>query len=207
MMEFARRETGITALFFDVGGVLLSNGWDRRSRRHCIETFGLDWEEFQDRHEFVSEAFETGKMTLDDYLDRTVFYRARDFSRKEFVDGMYEESHRLSGTLEFVSSLRGRYLLATLNNESRELSDYRIEQFGLRKVFDVFLTSSYVGVKKPQEGIFRIALDITQRRADESVFIDDRPLNLESAKRVGLHTIAFDDVAQLTSELAALGVE
>lgn len=197
----------ISVLFFDVGGVLLSNGWDRGSRRHCIETFGLDWEEFQDRHEFISESFETGEMTLDDYLDRTVFYRARSFSRQEFVDGMYAESYLLPGTLELVSKFRDRYLLSTLNNESRELNEYRIERFGLRNVFELFVTSSYVGVKKPHREIFQIALDITQRQPDEAVFIDDRSLNLDGARELGIHTIQFQDTAQLETALAELGVE
>jgi putative hydrolase of the HAD superfamily len=197
----------VSVLFFDVGGVLLSNGWDRVSRRHCVEAFGLDWEEFQDRHEFVSESFETGTMTLDDYLDRTVFYRARSFSRQEFIEGMYAESYAIPGTLEFVSTLKGRYLLCTLNNESRELNQYRIGRFGLRDVFDLFLTSSYVGVKKPHREIFQLALDITHRAPDEAVFIDDRPLNLEGAKELGIHTIEFDGVERLESSLVALGVE
>jgi len=197
----------ISVLFFDVGGVLLSNGWDRASRRHCIETFGLEWEEFQDRHEFVSESFETGEMTIDDYLDRTVFYRARSFTRQEFVEGMHSESYVLPGTLDFVSKLRERYLLATLNNESRELNEYRIERFGLRNVFELFVTSAYVGVKKPHREIFQIALDITQRQPNEAVFIDDRPMNLDGAKEVGIHTIQFHGPDQLASALAQLGVE
>jgi putative hydrolase of the HAD superfamily len=197
----------VSVLFFDVGGVLLSNAWDRVSRRHCVESFGLDWEEFQDRHEFVSESFETGTMTLDDYLDRTVFYRPRGFSRQEFVEGMYAESHAIPGTMDFVSTLRGRYLLSTLNNESRELNQYRIGRFGLGDVFDLFLTSSYVGVKKPHREIYQIALDITHRAPDEAVFIDDRQLNLDGAKELGIHTIEFQDVGQLRSSLAALGVE
>ena len=197
----------ISVLFFDVGGVLLSYGWDRVSRRHCIETFGLDWEEFQDRHEFVSESFETGAMTLDDYLDRTVFYRARSFSRQAFMDGMYSESQPIPGTLEFVSALKGRYLLSTLNNESRELNEFRIGRFGLREIFDLFVTSAYVGVKKPHREIFQLALDITHRTPDEAVFVDDRPLNLDGAKELGIHTIEFEDVGRLASALAVLGVE
>jgi putative hydrolase of the HAD superfamily len=197
----------VSVLFFDIGGVVLSNGWDRVSRRHCIETFGLDWEEFQDRHEFVSESFETGSMTLDDYLDRTVFYRTRSFSRQEFVEGMYAESHAIPGTLEFISTLKSRYLLSTLNNESRELNQYRIARFGLDGVFDLFLTSSYVGVKKPHREIFQLALDIAHKAPDEAVFIDDRPLNLDGAKEVGMHTIEFRDIEQLASGLSELGVE
>jgi len=197
----------VSALFFDVGGVLLSNGWDRVSRHHCIEAFGLDWEEFQDRHEFVSESFETGAMTLDDYLDRTVFYRPRSFSRREFREGMYAESHAIPGTLEFVSTLKGRYLLCTLNNESRELNHYRIGRFGLRDVFDLFLTSAYVGVKKPHREIYQLALDITHREPGEVAFIDDRSMNLEGAKELGIHTIEFHGVERLVSSLLALGVE
>ena len=197
----------ISILFFDVGGVLLSNAWDRPARRHCVASFGLDWEEFQDRHEFVSESFENGTMSLDDYLDRTVFYRSRGFSRQQFVEGMYAESRAIPETIDFVSTLKGRYLLSTLNNESRELNQYRIGRFGLSDVFDLFLTSSYVGVKKPHREIFRIALDITHRAPDEAVFIDDRPLNLDGASELGIHTIEFQDVGQLRDSLAALGVE
>lgn len=198
--------TGITTLFFDVGGVLLTNGWDRVSRRHCVESFGLDWDEFQDRHEFVADAFETGHLVIDEYLDRTVFYRERSFTRQAFIAGMQAESQALPGALEYVSGLSDRYLLATLNNESKALNEYRIEAFGLKEIFSVFLTSAYLGVKKPDEEIYRRALDITQRSPGESVFVDDRPLNLECARNLGLHTIAFENVSQLASELDAFGV-
>ncbi|GBD84555.1 pyrimidine 5'-nucleotidase YjjG [bacterium BMS3Abin02] len=197
---------GITTLFFDVGGVLLTNGWDRRSRLHCVESFGLDWEEFRDRHEFVADAFETGRITIDEYLDRTVFYRDRTFSREAFIAGMQAESKPVPGALEFVSGLSDTYLLATLNNESKELNEYRIETFGLHEIFSVFLTSAYLGVKKPDEAIYRLALDITHRRPEESAFIDDRPLNMECARDLGLHTITFENVGQLEAELAALGI-
>jgi len=196
----------VTTLFFDIGGVLLTNAWDRRSRRHCVQSFGLDWDEFQDRHEFVADAFETGHMTLDEYLERTLFYRERPFTRDDFAAGMQAESMALPGALEYAAELSDDYLLATLNNESRELNEYRIETFGLRDIFSVFLTSAYLGVKKPDEAIYRLALDITQRRPEESIFIDDRPLNLECASDLGLHTIAFESVDQLASELATLGI-
>ncbi|HZJ48239.1 MAG TPA: HAD-IA family hydrolase [Acidimicrobiia bacterium] len=196
----------VTTLFFDIGGVLLTNAWDRRSRHHCVDSFGLDWEEFQDRHEFVADAFETGHLTIDEYLGRTVFYRDRPFSRAAFIEAMHAESKPLQGGLEFVSNLSDRYLLATLNNESKELNEYRIETFGLRAIFSMFLTSAYLGVKKPDEAIYRRALDITQREPEESVFIDDRSLNLECARDLGLHTIAFENVNQLEAEFARLGI-
>ena len=199
----------ITTLFFDLGGVLLTNGWDRHSRRHCVESFGLDYEEFRDRHEFVADAFETGRMTIDDYLDRTVFYRERDFSRESFRAGMVAESRPFAEAIEVVAELAdaGSYLLATLNNESRELNEARIEQFNLRRYFTVFFSSGFLGVKKPDQAIYRLTLQMTQRRPDECVFIDDRDLNLECAVTEGMHTIHYQDPIRLRRELAGLGID
>ena len=198
----------ITALFFDVGGVLATNGWDRHARRNCVESFELDWDEFQDRHEFVADAFETGEMTIDDYLDRTVFYRDRGFTRNGFIDAMKGESRADPEALDLVKRLAntGMYLLATLNNESRELNAHRVEAFGLRRYFSAFLTSGYLGVKKPDERMYRLALEITQRDAKECVFVDDRLLNLECASLLDMTGIHFETVAQLETDLAGLGV-
>jgi putative hydrolase of the HAD superfamily len=198
----------VTTLFFDIGGVLATNGWDRRARRSCVERFGLDWDEYQDRHEFVADAFETGMMTIDAYLDRTVFYRDRDFSRSSFIEAMKGQSIADPEALELVSRLAntGNYLLATLNNESRELNAHRVAAFGLRRYFTVFLTSGYLGVKKPDERFYRLAIDITQRDPRECLFIDDRPLNLECAALLGMTGIHFETVAQLETDLAERGV-
>lgn len=198
----------ITTLFFDVGGVLATNGWDRQARRNCVESFELDWDEYQDRHEFVADAFETGAMTIDDYLDRTVFYRDRGFSRSSFIEAMKGESQADPKALDLVKSLAkaGKYLLATLNNESRELNAHRVETFGLHRYFSVFLTSGYLGVKKPDERMYRLALDITQRDPGECVFVDDRSLNLECASLLGMTGIHFETVPQLKTDLAELGV-
>jgi putative hydrolase of the HAD superfamily len=197
-----------TTLFFDVGGVLATNGWDRNARRDCIESFGLDWDEYQDRREFDSDAFETGHMTIDGYLDRTVFYRERDFTRGSFIDAMTGESTVDPQALDLVGRLAatGNYLLATLNNESRELNAHRVETFGLRRYFSVFLTSGYLGVKKPDERMYRLALEITQRDPQECLFVDDRPLNLERASLLGIAGIHFESVTQLTRDLAGLGI-
>lgn len=198
----------ITTLFFDVGGVLATNGWDRQARRNCVESFELDWDEYQDRHEFVSDAFETGAMTIDDYLDRTVFYRDRSFTRSSFIDAMKGESRADPEALELIKRLAGtgKYLLATLNNESRELNAHRVETFGLRRYFSAFLTSGYLGVKKPDERMYRLALDLTQRDPEECVFVDDRPLNLKCAALLGMTGIHFETVGQLETDLAGLGV-
>jgi putative hydrolase of the HAD superfamily len=205
----ARNEsTRINTLFFDVGGVLATNGWDRYARRNCVESFGLDWEEYQDRHEFVADAFETGVITIDQYLDRTVFYRDRGFARDDFIKAMKAESKPDQEALDFVAKLAagGKYSLATLNNESRELSAHRVEAFRLRRHFSLFLTSGYLRVKKPDERIYRLALDITQRNPGECVFIDDRELNLECAALLGMIGLHFTTVTQLETDLARLGV-
>jgi putative hydrolase of the HAD superfamily len=198
----------IKALFWDVGGVLLTNAWDRSQREEVLERFKLDREEFADRHELVLSSFERGKITLEEYLDRTVFYRARPFTRDEFTNAMYALSQPNREALAFAKSLAdtGKYLMGTINNESRELNAYRIEKFELRSIFGLFVSSCFVGLRKPEEGIYRLALDETQQVAEECCFIDDRPLNLEVAERLGMHTIEMDDVEQLRADLRKIGV-
>lgn len=199
----------ITTLFWDVGGVLLTNGWDRAARRRAVERFQLDEEDFQDRHELVSTSFETGQLSLEDYLERTVFYRERTFTRDEFKDFMFAQSQPHPEVLALAGRLArsGRYRLATLNNESLELNRYRIEQFRLRETFSDFFSSCFLGVRKPDRAIYQLALQITQRQPAHCLFIDDRALNLECARRLGFHTIHHQTVAQLQKELKQEGVE
>jgi putative hydrolase of the HAD superfamily len=198
----------VTALFWDVGGVILSNGWDRAERTAAIEHFGLEGQSFEERHERVFPAFERGEMTLDAYLDETVFYAPRSFSEREFKDFLFALSTEIRGTrvvLDEVTSA-GRYLLATLNNESAELNAQRIERFHLTRNFTAFFSSCYLGVRKPDEAIYRKALDISQRAPEECIFIDDRAPNLETARRLGMRTILFQNPAQLAKELMQLGI-
>jgi len=199
--------TNPTSVFFDVGGVLLTNGWDRSCRRAVIDRFDLDWEEFRDRHEFVAQYFEIGKLTLDEYLNRTIFYRERPFSRDAIVTAMKGLSQEIPGSLDIVRKLKtnGVYL-ATLNNESRELNEHRIESFGLRELFDVFLSSCYLGVKKPEAPMYEMAFDITQRTPSEVLFVDDRTLNLECAADFGMQGLLFSSVEQLGHELTGFGL-
>lgn len=199
----------VTALFFDMGGVLLTNGWDRGSRQAAAKKFGLDWDDFEDRHELLMHGFEAGTVSLDEYLKRVVFYRERKFSKRDFVDFIYSQSQAMPETLSVLQKLAAqkKYLMATLNNESRELNEYRIRQFNLRGYFDVFLSSCYLGVRKPDAAIYKLALSITQRAGEECVFVDDRELNLECAKELRMHTIQFKDAAQLGRELKGFGVD
>lgn len=198
----------VTALFFDIGGVLLTNGWDRDSRELAAQKFHLDWQQFEERHELVLHAFETGRLGLDEYLEKVIFYCKREFTRQEFKGFIYSQAQAMPESLEFMRRLAKarRYLISALNNESRDLNAYRIETFHLRDYFDVFLSSCYLGVRKPDEAIYKLALSITQRKGEETVFVDDRALNLECAQELGMHTIQFKSVTQLGEELGKLGV-
>jgi putative hydrolase of the HAD superfamily len=198
----------VTTLFWDNGGVILTNGWDRDSRQKAVQQFHLDFVDFEDRHELMLNAFEEGRATLDEYLRRTVFYRERPFTIDQFKQFMFDQSQPLPESLDFIGKLARtrRYAMASLNNESLEINEYRVHKFHLRDYFEVFLSSCYLGVRKPTPAIYRQALKITQCEPYECVMIDDRNLNLEIAREEGIQTIQFQNVAQLRADLAKLGV-
>jgi putative hydrolase of the HAD superfamily len=199
---------GIEMLFWDNGGVILTNGWDRESRRKAIEHFHLDWQDFADRHELMLNAFETGQATLDQYLQRTIFYRPRPFTIDEFKTFMFLRSQPLPESLNLLAQYARtrRCSMASLNNESREINEYRITQFHLRDYFASFFSSCYLGLRKPDPAIYRRALAISQCEPKACVMIDDRDLNLECARELGMETIQFRNVAQLRDDLARLGI-
>ena len=198
----------IKALFWDNGGVFLTNGWDRHSRRAAVEKFHLDWNDFEDRHELMLDAFETGRATLDDYLHRTIFYHDRPFSSDDFKAFMFAQSQPYPEPLALLGQIARsrRFLMASLNNESREINEYRIDKFALRDYFEAFFSSCYLGVRKPDPGIYKLALKITQQKPAECILIDDRGLNLEVASEVGIQTILFRNLAQLLNELAGFNI-
>ncbi|HTC48174.1 MAG TPA: HAD family phosphatase [Candidatus Aquilonibacter sp.] len=199
---------GIQAIFWDVGGVLLTNAWDHTERAEALEHFHLDEKEFNAQHEPLVSPFERGKMSLDEYLDRTVFYEERPFSRDEFRDYMFSLSQPKPDILAFARALAdsGKYFLSTLNNESRELNQNRIDKFGLREIFRLFVSSCFVGLRKPENDIYKLALDITQFPPEECCFIDDRAQNLEPAAGLGMKTIQMQNFDQLRQDLAKIGV-
>ena len=199
----------ITTLFWDIGGVILTNGWDRASRREAAAAFQLDWEDFQDRHELSFPAFDNGHIKLNEYLDRTLFYRPRSFTREEFTAFMFAQSKEFPESRAILDAVARsqKYFIGAINNEPLELNEYRIEAFGLRRDFQVFFSSCYLGTRKPEEAIFRIALEVTQRKPEQCLFIDDRPLNLENPRRLGMNTIHFQNAQQLRAELGNFRVE
>ena len=199
----------ITTLFWDIGGVILTNGWDRNSRLAAATTFKFDYEEFQDRHDLSFPAFDSGHITLNEYLDRTLFYRPRSFTREEFTAFMFAQSKEHAETRAVLADAArtGKYLIGSINNEPLELNQYRIEAFYLRRDFLVFFSSCYVRSRKPEETIFRMALEVTQRPPQQCVFIDDRSLNLECPRRLGFNVIHHQNAEQLRSELRNHGVK
>ena len=201
--------SAITTIFFDIGGVLLTDGWGHNSRRAAAEKFGLDWEEYRDRHEKVAHAIETNHITLEQYLDRAVFYRPRAFGREEFRAFIFAQSQPHLDSLDLVNELADsrKYFIATLNNEIMELNVYRIAEFGLRGYFPAFFSSCFMGLRKPDEAIYRAVLQITQRAPAECIFIDDREVNLECPRELGLSTILFRNAVELRRELREEGVE
>jgi putative hydrolase of the HAD superfamily len=198
----------ISAIFWDVGGVLLSNAWDREQRLRTLKQFSLDEVEFENRHEMLASSLERGKITLQQYLERAIFYRPRPFTVDAFKEFMFSLSQPDKQTLQLAAELArsGKYRMSTINNESRELNLFRIQTFGLREIFSLFVSSCFVGLRKPEEGIYRLALEITQRPPEECCFVDDRPLNLDSAARLGMHVIQMQDAEQLRRDFQKLGV-
>lgn len=195
-------------VFFDIGGVLGTNGWDREQRSAAVERFGLDAEDFQYRHEETVGAFEAGDISLDEYLDVTVFCEPRGFSRDEFRTFMFAQSEPWPESIAVARGLAtaGRARLATLNNESEALNVHRIERFGLRDIFPVFFTSCWLGVRKPTLAIYHRALGMAQADPRRAVFVDDRRQNLAPAAALGMRTIHFQSAGQLRAQLEALGL-
>ncbi len=198
----------ISTIFFDIGGVILTNGWDRDSRREAAQAFQLDWEDFQDRHDLSFPAFDAGQITLNQYLNRTLFYRSRSFTREEFTAFMFAQSKEYPETRAILSALArtGKYLIGAINNEPLELNQYRIEAFQLRHDLQVFFSSCYLNARKPEETIYRIALEVTQRAPECCVFIDDRALNLENPRRLGMNVVHHQNAPQLRRDLQSLGI-
>lgn len=198
----------ITTLWWDVGGVLLTNGWDRAARAKAAATFGIDAEAFEARHATVVQEFECGRLSLEAYLACTVFDEPREFSSEAFVAFMYAQSKPLPESLPLLERIRrsGAYRMVMFNNESRELNRYRLERFSLAPRFDVFFSSCFLGLRKPDERFYRLALDLLQADARECLLIDDRASNLEPASRLGLQTLQYRSVRQFSDALASLRI-
>lgn len=178
----------IKALLLDIGGVLLTNGWDSASRRLAAEHFAIDFADMNDRHRIIFDAYESGKMTLDEYLNLLVFCQERDFSVQEFKDFMLGQSQPYPETIALIKQLKQQYGLQVIavNNEGRELNEYRVSKFELKSFFDIFSSSCFVHTRKPDKDFYTIALDLAQVKADEVIYLDDRLVFIQAAQQLGI---------------------
>jgi putative hydrolase of the HAD superfamily len=199
----------ISTVLWDVGGVLLTNGWDHLQRYEVLDHFGLPREPFETIHAEINDAWEKSQMTLDEYLRRTVFFEPRTFTVGDFFEVMTQQSvlhpNTAIGLLEQIAFSED-YVVAMMNNESRELNDHRLEKFGLFEYFDCFVSSCYVGLRKPHPEIYELALDLLQRDPDEVVFIDDREGNIATAHSLGMHGIVHKTAQETAEDLGRLGI-
>ena len=199
----------ITTLFLDIGGVLLTNGWDHNIRKVAADNFGLDYDEMNERHHLTFDVYEEGKLTLDEYLNRVVFYQDRSFSREKFKAFMYAQSQPYPEMIELIGRLKAQHGLqiAAVSNEGRELTMYRVQQYKLGTVIDFFISSCFVHYRKPDENIFRIALDIAQVSPERVLYIDDRDLFIEVAQHcLGIEGIIHTGYESTRNALAGLGL-
>lgn len=200
----------IRTIFWDVGGVLLTNGWDHSERKAVLDNFGVDIGPVEERHPGPNDLWEKGKISVWQYLDETVFFEPRSFTPQAFFECMKQQSRVLHagsiGILRRVAESQ-HHRVCILNNESAELHDYRMEKFGLRGLFDAAFCSAYVGLRKPDTAIFQMALRVMETTPEQAVFIDDRTGNAEAAAALGVHAIRFESPEQLAEELKSLGVD
>ena len=200
--------TGITCLFLDIGGVLLTNGWDHLARKRAAVNFKLEFDEIDPRHHLNFATYEEGKITLEEYLNRTVFYVDRPFTRDQFWEFMCAQSHSDPEMIEMVAQLKARYGLriAVVSNEARELNAYRIRRFKLDELVDCFISSSFVHLRKPDLDIFRLALDVTQTLPERIVYIENTPMFVQIAEGLGIRSILHTDYKSTRGKLASFGL-
>jgi putative hydrolase of the HAD superfamily len=199
----------ITHLFTDLGGVLLTNGWDRGLRKLVASHFRIDPDEMDERHHLTYDTYEAGKISLSVYLGRVVFWEPRDFTEEQVVDFMLSQARSFPEMIEMYKQVKAKNGLkvVVVSNEGRELTTDRIRRFNLKEFVDIFVVSSYVHFRKPDEDIFRIALDVAQVEPAEVVYVDDRQMFAEVACRLGMHEVWHRDLASTREAFAALGLE
>lgn len=198
----------ITTLFLDIGGVMLTNGWGRESRREAAAFFKIDFEDMEERHHLTFDTYEEGKLTLNEYLKRVVFYEKRSFTSSRFQDFMFSQTVPHKEMIEYIRELKehNKLKIAVVNNEARELNEYRIKKFHLDQFVDFFISSCFVHFRKPDADIFRMALDIAQVPAENVVYIEDRQIFVDVARDLGIRGIRHTDYLSTSAELASMGL-
>jgi len=204
-----KRNIPITTLFLDIGGVLLNNGWDHIARRRAAKHFKLNWAEMEQRHSLNFNIYEEDKLTLDEYLGWLLFYQKRPFTRAEFRRFMFAQSKPYPEMIELIRNLKAKYGLKiiVLSNEARELNAHRIRTFKLDEFVDAFVSSCFVHLHKPDEAIFRMALDIAQTPARQIIYIENTPMFVQVAEGLGIRSILHTDYKSTCAKLASFGLE
>lgn len=201
-------QSTIRALFLDVGGVMLTNGWDTKLRKRVAEHFQLDPADLESRHRMTFDTYECGKITFDVFLDRVVFYQPRPFTRDDFKNYVFEQARPFADMIDLFKTLKAKHALkiAVLSNEGRELTVDRVARFHLKEFVDFFIVSSFVHLRKPDTDIYQMALDVSMFEPQEVVYIDDRLMFVEVATTLGIRSIQHTDFQSTKTKLAALGL-
>ncbi len=198
----------ITTLFLDIGGVLLTNGWDHTARERAADIYHLDYKEIEERHHLSFDTYEEGKLSLDEYLKQVVFYEPRSFSGDEFKNFMYTQSQPFPEMIQLIRDVKKKYGLkvASVNNEGRELMTYRLGAFDLHSVIDYFVSSCYVHFRKPDVDIWRVALDVSQVKPEQVLYVEDRPLFVQIARGLGINAVEHIDYDSTKKMFADYGL-
>ena len=204
-----KKATAITCMFLDIGGVLLTDGWDHHARERAAANFKLNLPEMEDRHHLTFDTYEEGKLTLEEYLDRVVFYKKRPFTQAQFRQFMFAQSKPYPKMIELVRRLKVRYGLkiVVVSNEARELNSHRIRKFKLDKFVDSFISSCFVHVRKPDTDIFRLALDVAQAPARQVIYIENTSMFVQIVEGLGIRSILHTDYKSTCAQLASLGLK
>ncbi|TDO22418.1 HAD family hydrolase [Pedobacter duraquae] len=203
------KSTDLKILFFDIGGILLTNGWGHESRKIAAKQFGLNYDEINVLHNFIFNVYEIGKITLDEYLDTVIFYQPRDFTRQDFLEFIYAQSKELPDMLAWLKEWKKDcgFRIISINNEGKELNDYRVEKFKLHLCFDAFISSCEVKLRKPDPGIFQLAMGIAQASPQQCVYFDDRVMFVTTAQKLGIKAFQHTDFESTKKILEGLKQE
>ena len=198
----------ITTLFLDIGGVLLTNAWDRKIRLKAAEVFKLDYAEMDERHHLTFDTYEEGKMGIDEYLNRVIFYEERSFSRAEFQAYMFAQSQPYPEMIAYIKALKEKYHLkiVVVSNEGRELTRHRVKTFALGTFVDFFIMSCFVHFRKPDPDLYRVALDVAQVEPEEVIYVEDRPMFVEVAQTLNIIGLRHIDLATTQSVFETFGL-
>ena len=193
MMQIEIKTGEIRTLFLDIGGVLLTNGWDREGRRRAVEKFELDGDEVNERHHLTFDTYEEGKLTLEEYLTRVVFYEPRSFTKEDFIKFIFAQSTPFEEHIKFFKELKKQYGLKIIavSNEGREINEHRIKQYKLNDLFDAYISSCYIHLRKPDKDVWQMACDISQTAPQHVLYIDDRLMFVEVARNYGIKSLHF----------------